>query len=148
MLRIIALCQVLRAWRCCRRRSTQTLLISTHRAGHRQVAEPLLRQSQERACRSADPGAAVAALNNLAPLLAESGRLDVALVNAREALRLRSEHGDQHRLAALPTNLADLLHRQGQLEAALEQLTESARLFAAVDPGGPIRPEIWALVEW
>ena len=27
-------------------------------------------------------------------------------------------------------------------------ITGAARGFAAVDPGGPPRPEIWTLVEW
>jgi hypothetical protein len=51
-------------------------------------------------------------------------------------------------VAALHTNLADLLHASGQGEAALRHLKEAARGFAAVDTGGPPRPEIWTLVEW
>ena len=128
--------------------ATDVLGVLASRSGDRGAAEPLLRESLEHAQRIADPGPAVAALNNLARLLADTGRLAEALVHAERALQLGSEHGDQHRVAALHTNLADLLHADGQHQAAREHLTESARLFAAVDPGAPIRPEIWSLVEW
>jgi tetratricopeptide (TPR) repeat protein len=93
-------------------------------------------------------GAAVAALNNLARLLAETGRGAEALSLAAEALELGSELGDQHRVAALHTNLADLLHADGQREPAMAHLKEAARRFASVDVGGAPRPEIWTLVEW
>jgi tetratricopeptide (TPR) repeat protein len=90
----------------------------------------------------------VAALNNLARLLAETGRAAEALALAEEALRLGSELGDQHRVAALHTNLADLLHAAGQHGAAMTHPKEAARRFAAVDAGENPRPEIWTLVEW
>jgi DNA-binding SARP family transcriptional activator/tetratricopeptide (TPR) repeat protein len=93
-------------------------------------------------------GAAVAALNNLARLLAETGRGAEALTVAAEALELGSELGDQHRVAALHTNMADLLHADGQREAAITHLKEAARRFASVDVGDGPRPEIWTLVEW
>jgi hypothetical protein len=48
----------------------------------------------------------------------------------------------------LHTNLADLLHAGGQQEEALGHLKEAAQRFAALDAGGPPRPEIWTLVEW
>jgi tetratricopeptide (TPR) repeat protein len=93
-------------------------------------------------------GAAVAALNNLARLLAETGRREEALAVAAEALELGSELGDQHRVAALHTNMADLLHASGQGEDAMAHLKEAARRFASVDVGDAPRPEIWTLVEW
>ena len=93
-------------------------------------------------------GAVVAALNNLARLLAETGRGAEALTVAAEALELGSELGDQHRVAALHTNMADLLHADGQREAAITHLKEAARRFASVDVGDGPRPEIWTLVEW
>ncbi len=93
-------------------------------------------------------GVAVAALNNLARLLAETGRAEEALAVAAEALELGSELGDQHRVAALHTNMADLLHASGQGEAAMAHLKEAARRFASVDVGDAPRPEIWTLVEW
>jgi DNA-binding SARP family transcriptional activator/tetratricopeptide (TPR) repeat protein len=93
-------------------------------------------------------GAAVAALNNLARLLAETGRGAEALAVAAEALELGSELGDQHRVAALHTNMADLLHADGQRDAAITHLKEAARRFASVDVGDGPRPEIWTLVEW
>ena len=128
--------------------ATNVLGVLAARAGERREAESLLRQSLEHALTLGDPGAAVAALNNLARLLAEQGRLEEALVEAERALELGQEHGDRHRVAALHTNLADILQASGQREAALEHLKESARLFVGVNAGGPIRPEIWALVEW
>ncbi len=90
----------------------------------------------------------MAALNNLARLLAETGRVREALTVAAEALELGSELGDQHRVAALHTNMADLLHADGQGEAAMAHLKEAARRFASVDVGDAPRPEIWTLVEW
>src|SRR6202012_4288685 len=93
-------------------------------------------------------GAAVAALNNLARWLAETGRGREALPLAAEALELGIELGDQHRVAALYTNMADLLHAAGQREASMTHLKEAARRFASVDVGDGPRPEIWTLVEW
>ena len=93
-------------------------------------------------------GVAVAALNNLARLLAETARAEEALAMAAKALELGSELGDQHRVAALHTNMADLLHASGRGEAAMAHLKEAARRFASVDVGDAPRPEIWTLVEW
>ena len=118
------------------------------RSGDTRAAEERLRESLDQARRRPERSAAVAALNNLARLLAEAERTDEALGFATEALALGSELGDQHRVAALHTNLADLLHASGQGEEALRHLKEAARGFAAVDTGGPPRPEIWTLVEW
>jgi tetratricopeptide (TPR) repeat protein len=129
------------------------------RAGEVAEAETYLRDSLAEARRPPEPGSgggplsaplgvAVAALNNLARLLAETGRGDEALEVAAQALELGSELGDQHRVAALHTNLADLLHAAGQGEAAMAHLKEAARRFASVDVGDAPRPEIWTLVEW
>jgi DNA-binding SARP family transcriptional activator/tetratricopeptide (TPR) repeat protein len=119
------------------------------RAGDTDSAETYLRDSLAEARQQPEgAGAAVAALNNLARLLAETGRVQEALQVAGEALELGSELGDQHRVAALHTNLADLLHADGQGEAAMAHLKEAARRFASVDVGDAPRPEIWTLVEW
>lgn len=128
--------------------ATNVLGVLAARRDQPKVAEPLLLESLEHAQGLADPGAAVAALNNLSRLLADLDRLDEALIHAEQALKLGEEHGDRHRVAALHTNLADLLHASGQHDSAMDHVMESARLFAGVDAGGPIRPEIWALVEW
>jgi len=117
-------------------------------AGERKKAEASLRSSLEEAHRLEDTGPMVAALNNLARLLAESGRLEEALTTAEEALRLGTERGDVHRLAALHSNLADLLHAAGDDAAALTHLKTAAGLFAAIAVGGEQRPRIWTLVEW
>jgi tetratricopeptide (TPR) repeat protein len=119
------------------------------RAGDATAAEAYLRDSLAQAAGvTVAAGVAVAALNNLARLLAETGRSLEALEVAAEALKLGSELGDQHRVAALHTNLADLLHADGQHEAAMVHLKEAARRFASVDVGEAPRPEIWTLVEW
>jgi len=123
------------------------------RAGDTAAAEGYLRDSLAEARRlpehdAAPMGVAVAALNNLARLLAETGRGREALPVAAEALDLGRELGDQHRVAALHTNLADLLHADGQHDAAMTHLKEAARRFASVDVGDAPRPEIWTLVEW
>jgi DNA-binding SARP family transcriptional activator/tetratricopeptide (TPR) repeat protein len=132
------------------------------RAGDASAAETYLRDSLAEARRRPETGpapggppppspplgAVVAALNNLARLLAETGRGAEALALAGEALELGSELGDQHRVAALHTNMADLLHADGQREAAMTHLKEAARRFASVDVGDGLRPEIWTLVEW
>ena len=118
------------------------------RRGAAASAAARLRESLDHARRLPDPGAAVAALNNLSRLLADSGQPAEALPLAQEALALGCELGDQHRVAALHTNLADLLHAAGQREAALGHLKEAARGFASVDTGGTPRPEVWTLVEW
>ena len=120
------------------------------RAGDTDAAEGYLRDSLAEARRmpGQGQGAAVAALNNLARLLAETGRGHEALTVAAEALELGRELGDQHRVAALHTNLADLLHADGQHDAAMTHLKEAARRFASVDVGDAPRPEIWTLVEW
>jgi tetratricopeptide (TPR) repeat protein len=90
------------------------------RAGDTDAAETYLRDGLAEARQQPEgAGAAVAALNNLARLLAETGRIKEALQVAGEALELGSELGDQHRVAALHTNLADLLHADGQGEAAM-----------------------------
>jgi len=128
--------------------ATNVLGMLAARQGDAEAAEPLLRESLEHAQGLLEPGPAVAALNNLARLLADMGHLEEAMAEAEQALALGQEHGDRHRVAALHTNLADLLQASGQHEAAVEHLKESARLFAEVDQGGPIRPAIWALVEW
>ena len=129
------------------------------RAGETAEAEAYLRDSLAEACRPPEPGVGqgrlsaplgvmVAALNNLARLLAETGRGSEALGVAAEALELGSELGDQHRVAALHTNLADLLHAAGRGEDAMAHLKEAARRFASVDVGDAPRPEVWTLVEW
>jgi DNA-binding SARP family transcriptional activator len=118
------------------------------REGDHPAAEAHLRESLAQARGLPDAGTAAAALNNLARLLADSGRTGEALACAEEALTLGSELGDQHRVAALHTNLADLLHANGRQDEARGHLKEAARRFAALDAGGPPRPEIWMLVEW
>ena len=95
-----------------------------------------------------DPALEVAALNNLAGLRAASGDLPAALALGEEALDVGERHGDHHRVAALHTNLADLLHSAGRGDEALVHLKRAAEMFAAVDAGDQLRPEVWKLVTW
>lgn len=112
------------------------------------AAERSLRESLDSSRSLADPGPAVAALNNLARLMAVAGRDDEAVAIAEEALRRGEEHGDVHRLAALHSNLADLLHAAGRSEEAIAHLKEAASTFAGVDGGDGAVPGIWTLTQW
>jgi DNA-binding SARP family transcriptional activator/tetratricopeptide (TPR) repeat protein len=117
-------------------------------AGRSDAAECSLRASLEAAESLDDPGPAVAALNNLARLLAELGRDEEAFATAQEALRRGEEHGDVHRLAALHSNLADLLHAAGRSEESIAHLKDAASAFAGVDAGDGAVPGVWTLTEW
>jgi tetratricopeptide (TPR) repeat protein len=95
-----------------------------------------------------DPGAGVAALNNLALASAASGDAPRALELTREALRRCAAIGDRHREAALHSNLADLLHAD-QPQAAMAHLEQSVAIFAEIGvEAGAWQPEIWKLTEW
>jgi DNA-binding SARP family transcriptional activator len=117
-------------------------------AGDHRRGEDLLRASLSICRQLSDPGPAVAALNNLARLLADDGRDEEALRAAEEALELGARHGDVHRVGALHSNLADLLHALGRSEESIAHLKSAAATFASVDAGDEARPEIWTLVEW
>lgn len=112
------------------------------------TAERSLRASLDAAQLLDDPGPAVAALNNLARLLAVTGREDEAFAIAEEALSRGEEHGDVHRLAALHSNFADLLHAVGRSEESIAHLKEAASAFAGVDAGDGAVPGIWTLTQW
>ena len=101
-----------------------------------------LQTSLQQSRASSNTGLAVAALNNLSRLDAQSGRIDEALVTAHEALELGVQHGDTHRIAALHDHLADLLHQAGRDAEAMEQLKAAATTFAGVDDAR-VRPEVW-----
>jgi predicted ATPase len=94
-----------------------------------------------------DPGARVAALNNLA--LRASGELDATSELQQRALALCVAQGDRHREAALRNNLADTLHDAGETGAAMAQLKEAVSIFAEIgQEAGERQPEIWKLIEW
>jgi tetratricopeptide (TPR) repeat protein len=96
-----------------------------------------------------DPGARVAALNNLALTASAGGRIDDALALAEEALALCVAQGDRHREAALHSRLADLLHEAGQLEPAMAHLKQAVRIYAEIGvEAGAVQPHIWKLTEW
>ncbi len=95
-----------------------------------------------------DPGARVAALNNLALALRSNGEIERALELTRTALELCSHIGDRHREAALHNNLADLLHDAGHREDSMAHLEQAVKIFAEIGEEGELQPEIWKLVEW
>jgi len=114
--------------------------------GRSAQAERLLTESLQHA--AGDVALQVAALNNLARVLADAGRLDRALEAGARALELGETYGDRHRTAALHTNLADLLHAGGRSAEAMAHQRAAAGLFADVDREPARRPEIWKLVAW
>jgi tetratricopeptide (TPR) repeat protein len=111
------------------------------------VARRHLRRSLELAARADNPGARIAALNNLALLDRAVGDLDSALALTDEALRRCVIVGDRHREAALRNNRADLLQALGRRAEAEDELVRSVVAFADVGEQ-EFEPEIWKLVDW
>jgi predicted ATPase len=97
-----------------------------------------------------DPGARVAALNNLSLAYADHHELERALEYARQALELCTRQGDRHRQAALHSNLADLYHAAGLEEPSMAQLKQAVVIFSEIgaSEADRPRPEIWKLTEW
>lgn len=91
----------------------------------------------------------VAALNNLARLVAQEGDHRRAESLSREALELCRQIGDRHHEAALHSNLADLLHARGDLASAMDHLKAAAAIYADVArEAEEWRPEVWMRSEW
>lgn len=120
--------------------------ITARHAGERKQAIYHLEQSLALARAAGEPGAQVAALNNLA-LAAEEPEQALALLE--EALALCQAQGDRHREAAIHSNLADLLYATGQEERAMAHLKQSAAIYSDIGKqGAGWEPEIWKLMEW
>lgn len=117
-------------------------------AGDHQRARRHLEQSLAHAGELPDPGARVAALNNLALVHRAAGRLDLATELTADALDLCTAQGDRHRQAALHNNLADLLHAAGRRDEAMTHLKQAVAIFAEVGEPDRLQPAIWQLVEW
>ncbi|MBW4436320.1 MAG: AAA family ATPase [Pleurocapsa minor GSE-CHR-MK-17-07R] len=108
-----------------------------------------LSQSLRIAATLEDRGMHVAALNNLALTLSDSGEYARSEQLLREALELCLQQGDVHHAAALQNNLADLFHVTGQSEQAMIHLKAAVSFFAQVGlRGDPMKPDIWKLAEW
>lgn len=90
----------------------------------------------------------IAALNNLALALKESGELDRAFALTEQALAECEAMGDRHRTAALHNNLADISRAQGRRDASMRQLKRAVRLFSEIGEAGTSEPEVWKLVAW
>jgi len=95
-----------------------------------------------------DREAHVAALNNLALALKESGETDQARALTEQALAECEAIGDRHRTAALHNNLADILRAQGRKDDAMRHLKRAVRLFSEIGEAGTSEPEVWKLVAW
>jgi tetratricopeptide (TPR) repeat protein len=120
-------------------------IVARH-AGERAQAIYHLEQSLELARAEREPGAQVAALNNLGLTAAEP---EQALELLEQALALCQAQGDRHREAAIHSNLADLLHATGQEERAMAHLKQSAAIYSDIGKqGAGWEPEIWKLMEW
>ncbi|HEU4894992.1 MAG TPA: BTAD domain-containing putative transcriptional regulator [Acidimicrobiia bacterium] len=103
----------------------------------------------ERALETAGPNSTVrmAALNNKAQRLSETGAPEPAIALIEEAIALAGRTGYRHHQAALLNHLADLNHRMGREQEANEALTEAVTIFADID-AGDWEPEVWLLREW
>jgi DNA-binding SARP family transcriptional activator/Tfp pilus assembly protein PilF len=89
----------------------------------------------------------MAALNNKAVLVSDSGDHDEAIENVREAVAIAERTGHRHREAALWNHMADLHHRAGRERESQDALTRAVSLFADVD-AGDLEPELWLLSRW
>ncbi len=114
-----------------------------------QEASAHLERSLQLADQNAEPGARIAALNNLALVYGDCGQVDQAIDLAEVALKLCVQQGDRHREAALHNNLADLYHAAGQPEQAMSHLKQAVVIFAEIgEEAGSPQPEVWMLTEW
>jgi tetratricopeptide (TPR) repeat protein len=89
----------------------------------------------------------MAALNNMALLVSDSGDHDRAIGHLEEAIVIAERTGHRHREAALWNHLADLHHRSGRESDARDSLNRAVSLFAEVD-AGDFEPELWLLSRW
>lgn len=89
----------------------------------------------------------MAALNNKAHLVADSGDHDSAIELVSEAIEIAARAGYRHHHAALLNHLADLHHRAGRKAQAEAALTAAVTIFADID-SGDWRPELWLLRQW
>ena len=97
-----------------------------------------------------EPGARIAALNNLSLAYADHDELERALIYAQAALELCVLQGDRHREAALHSNLADLYHSSGNEAQSMAHLKQAVVIFSEIGASEAERPrpEIWKLTDW
>lgn len=91
--------------------------------------------------------ARMAALNNLAYLVAREGDHETAIGLVNDAIAIASKAGYRHQHAALLNHLADLNHQSGKEQEAEKALTEAVTIFADIDSGA-WEPEVWLLRQW
>ncbi len=95
------------------------------------------------------PAARLAALNNLALVLGDTGQFAEAIALIEEALAVCLRVGDRHREAALLNHLADFHHARGDEPQAMAYLKQAVGIFAEIGvEAGDLQPEIWKLTEW
>jgi DNA-binding SARP family transcriptional activator/tetratricopeptide (TPR) repeat protein len=95
-----------------------------------------------------DMAARIAALNNLARVVAAEGDPDRAIELTESALGLCEAIGDRHREAALHNNLADLLRAAGRRDAAMAHLKAAVSIFSDVGEPGTLEPGKWRMATW
>lgn len=94
-----------------------------------------------------DPLRRMAALNNKAYVLGQTGQPDVGIGLVEEAIEIAHRTGHRHREAALLDHLADLHHQAGRTSEAEQAVAQAVALFADVDAGS-WEPELWLLARW
>lgn len=94
-----------------------------------------------------DDVARMAALNNKAHVLEESGDRDGAVELVLKAIEIAERTGHRHREATLRDFLADLYHRLGSSELSRNAQTAAMKLFAELGTGN-MEPELWLLSRW
>lgn len=94
-----------------------------------------------------DDVALMAALNNKAHVLTDSGDPASAIDLVQQAIEIASRTGHRHREATLRDFLADLYHRTGNDDLSRQTQTEAMRLFADLGTDS-LEPELWLLSRW
>lgn len=89
----------------------------------------------------------MAALNNQAHRISQTGEIDAAVDLVEDAIAIAARTGHRHREAALHNHLADLHHLAGNRQDAEAALTAAVTIFADVDSGA-WEPEVWLLSQW
>lgn len=95
-----------------------------------------------------DDVAVMAALNNKAHVLAESGDPGMAIDLVQQAIEIAVRTGHRHREATLRDFLADLYHRTGDEQLSRRTQTDAMRLFAVLGATESLEPELWLLSRW
>jgi DNA-binding SARP family transcriptional activator/predicted ATPase len=117
--------------------------------GDLRLAARHLESSLQLATDTGEPGARIAALNNLALLRGATEQPERGLELLDDALGVCKLLGDRHQEAALLTNAADLLRAAGRTSEAMERVKSAVTILADIGGElGSLQPEIWRFSEW